>query len=162
MAWPGPRLGRGGPGPPCGRLGVVLGRTTAPPGGAAGHPGAARIRFRPESGSAQNQVPARIRFRPRMASNGLGTTKNPPEPYIWSDYFQVSSNSIVIGPFFGVGGSGGLWFRPQTPKFFPRFGPDWPPTASGPQKLTRSHFLNIYFFGPLDPPGPPGRAPDPP
>ena len=46
-------------------------------------------------------------FRPGMAPGGLGTPKIDHEPYIWTDFFQVSSNSIVIGPFsrsFSVGG----------------------------------------------------------
>ena len=45
-----------------------------------------------------------------MAPGGLGTPKIDHEPYIWTDFFPVSSNSIVIGPFsthFSVRGVGG-------------------------------------------------------
>ena len=49
-------------------------------------------------------------FRPGMAPGGLGTPKIDHEPYIWTNFFPVSSNSIVIGPFlthFWVRGVGG-------------------------------------------------------
>ena len=55
-----------------------------------------------------------IPFRPGKAPGGLGTPKINHEPYIRTNVFQVSSDSIVIGPFsscFSVRGVGGPYGR---------------------------------------------------